>query len=224
MLTTISPQEMKRMEQRFMAETGVSGFTLMERAATHVADAAMPFLWHGAKLLVLAGTGNNGGDGLAAARILLSRFETLRCVIYQLAGRQSAEAAEQAERLQPYADRIDSIEIGNEISPIPEDCACAIDALFGTGLSRAPAGAADMLIHALNQANLPVIAVDIPSGLDGKTGYAPEAGEAVRAALTVTFHRPKDGLYLGDGPDLSGRVIVGISASPRNMTTLPALL
>ena len=69
-----------------MAQTGIAGLTLMERAAAHVADAAMPYLWHGAKLLVLAGTGNNGGDGLAAARILLTRLETLRCVVYPACG------------------------------------------------------------------------------------------------------------------------------------------
>jgi hydroxyethylthiazole kinase-like uncharacterized protein yjeF len=209
MLHTISPQEMKRIERRFMAETGTSGLELMERAATHVADAAMPFLWHGAKLLVLAGTGNNGGDGLAAARMLLTRFETLRCVILQLAGKPSPETEEQTKRLKPFSERLDIIEIGEEIPPIPRDCACAVDALFGTGLSRALSGAARDVVQELNETGLPVIAVDIPSGLDGSAGYPPEGGAAVRADVTVTFHRPKDGLYLGGGLDACGEVIVG---------------
>ena len=68
MLYTISPREMKRIERQFMAEESAASLTLMERAATHVADAVMPFLFQGSKLLVLCGAGNNGGDGLAAAR------------------------------------------------------------------------------------------------------------------------------------------------------------
>ena len=209
MLYTISPSEMKRIERRFMAETGVDGLTLMERAAAHVAGAAMPYLYHGAKLLVLAGTGNNGGDGLAAARILMTRLETLRCVIFQLAGTPSPETAEQRKRLEPFADRLDVVEIGDVVPPVPADCACVIDALFGTGLSRALAGAAREIVQDLNQSKLPIIAVDIPSGLDGSAGYPPEGGIAVRAGVTVTFHRPKEGLYLGDGPDLCGEVTVG---------------
>ena len=206
---TISPREMKRIEQRFMTESGTSGLELMERAAAHVADAAMPFLWHGAKLLVLAGTGNNGGDGLAAARILLTRFETLQCEIIQLSGTLSPEAEEQTRRLKPFSGRVHILKAGDAIPPIPGDCACVIDALFGTGLSRALSGVALEIVQNLNDTGLPVIAVDIPSGLDGSTGYAPEGGAVVRADVTVTFHRPKDGLYLGDGLDACGEVIIG---------------
>lgn len=209
MLYTISPQDMKRIEREYMAQTGVSALALLERAAASVADAAAPYLWHGAKLLVLAGTGNNGGDGLTAARLLLTRFDTLRCVIFQLAGPLTPEAAEQTEKLAPFSDRMHIVLVDEEVPSIPADCACAIDALFGTGLTRALSGAARDIVENLNQSGLPVIAVDIPSGLDGNTGYPPEGGIAVRAAATVTFHRPKDGLYLGDGPDLCGTVIVG---------------
>ncbi len=209
MLYTISPDEMKRIERQFMAEGKASGLTLMERAAEHVADAAMPFLFQGAKLLVLCGTGNNGGDGLAAARILMTRLETLHCVIFQLEGKQSAEAAAQTARLKKFEDRVELSVIGDSAPRIPRDCACAIDALFGTGLSRPLSGAALDMTQDLNRTKLPVIAVDIPSGLDGSSGYPPEGGAAVQADITVTFHRPKDGLFLGDGLDLCGEVRVG---------------
>ncbi len=208
MLYTISPPDMRRIEQEYTARTGVTGLTLMERAAAHVADAAMPYLWHGAKFVVLAGCGNNGGDGLAAARILLTRMETLRCVVIRLAGTPSLETAAQWKRLEPLLGRVDVLEAGEEVPCIPADCACAIDALYGTGLTRALSGAALALVLQLNEAKLPVIAVDIPSGLDGETGYAPNGGAAVCAAVTVTFHRPKHGLYLGDGLDQCGTVIV----------------
>ena len=209
MLYTLSPAQMKRIEQRFMAETKTESLMLMERAAAHVADACMPYLWHGAKLLVLSGTGNNGGDGLAAARMLLERFETLHCLIYQLSGRPTPETLEQAKRLEAFSDRVDMVIVEQTAPPMPQDCACAIDALFGTGLSRPLSGAALTLVQNLNQSDIPVIAVDIPSGLDGASGYAPEGGVAVQADVTVTFHRLKDGMLLGDGPDLCGEIVIG---------------
>ncbi|HPJ02562.1 MAG TPA: NAD(P)H-hydrate dehydratase [Candidatus Limiplasma sp.] len=209
MLYTITPSAMKRIEQRFMEETKTESLTLMERAAGHVADACMPYLWHGAKLLALCGTGNNGGDGLAAARILLSRYETLQCVVYQLAGQQSPETAEQTDRLRAYGNRVEFVTVGETAPTIPADCVCAIDALLGTGLSRPLSGAALALAEELNAGDLPVVAVDIPSGLDGETGYAPQGGTVVQADVTVTFHRPKNGLYLGDGPDFCGEITVG---------------
>ena len=100
---TISPREMKRIEQRFMAESGTSGLELMERAAAHGSRRRDAASLARAKLLVLAGTGNNGGDGLAAARLLLTRFETLQCEIIQLSGKLSPEAAEQTRRLETFS-------------------------------------------------------------------------------------------------------------------------
>ena len=92
---------------------------------------------------------------------------------------------------------------------LPEWTACAVDALFGTGLSRPLEGAARAACEALNalaEAGVPVVAVDIPSGLNGETGQV--MGAAVRACETVTFHRPKPGLYLGQGPDCAGEITV----------------
>ena len=100
-----------------------------------------------------------------------------------------------------------ALEAGVTISP-PGDtlppCDAAVDALFGTGLSRPVEGRAAGIIRQLNESGLPVIAVDIPSGLCGESGRV--LGEAVHAAETVTFHRIKTGLLLRDGPRCAGKV------------------
>lgn len=210
MLYTVTPSEMRRVERRVMDKTGTPSQTLMERAAAHVADAALPYLRGGGTLLVACGTGNNGGDGLAATRLLLSRLPALRATVWRLAGEPTAETAAQWEKLKPFAGRVTTVKPGEPLAA-PAGAALAIDALFGTGLNRPLTGAARAMVQAVNASGLPVVAVDIPSGLSGETGFAPEAEEespVVRADVTVTFHRHKPGLFLGDGPDYCGRVAV----------------
>ena len=106
MLYTILPSDMKRIENRVMEKTGVSALTLMERAAEAVADITAPYLRDGGKLLALCGTGNNGGDAIAAARILLGRYSKLEAVVWQLPGETSAETAAQWEKLALFGRRV----------------------------------------------------------------------------------------------------------------------
>ncbi|MDD3213795.1 MAG: NAD(P)H-hydrate dehydratase [Eubacteriales bacterium] len=209
MLYTILPDEMKRVENRMMAATGTSGMALMERAAEQVADASMLYLSGDGGLLAVCGAGNNGGDGLAAARILMTRLPRLRTTVWQLPGTLSAECAAQKERLSPFEDRLSVVPLDNGVPELPVGTACVIDAMFGTGLNRPLDGAALAAVERLNACNVPVVAVDIPSGLNGATGYPPEGGKAVVCAdITVTFHRLKPGLLLGEGSDVCGRVSV----------------
>lgn len=226
MLYTILPEEMKRVERRMMDATGTPGLTLMEHAATHVAEAAAPHLRGGGKLLVACGTGNNGGDGLAAARLLMARMTALKTVVWKLPGEPSSETTVQWERLAPFKGRLSVLTLENGVPDVPADVTCAIDALFGTGLNRPLEGEARLCVEKLNASGVPVVAVDIPSGLSGATGY-PIAGKggalAVRAEVTVTFHRPKIGLFLGDGLDCCGRVIVGEIGIPAEWDDAPGM-
>jgi len=211
MLRTILPDEMKRVERHFMEATGTPSLELMERAASHVADAALPYLRGGGGLLAACGAGNNGGDGLAAARLLMDRLPELSVTVWKLAGKPSVDTAVQREKLSAYAERVRTVDLTDDAPEVPAGTACVIDAMFGTGLNRPLEGAARAAAEHINASGAPVAAVDIPSGLNGVTGYPPGGdGDAavVRAAATVTFHRPKAGLYLGDGPDVCGRVTV----------------
>lgn len=209
MLRTITPSEMKRVESLVMRETDITGEWLMQNAAAEVAQAVRRLTQQrqGA-VLCLCGTGNNGGDGLAAMRILAQQPDFAgEC--WLLPGTLSPDAQRELDRLlAEAAGRVTVCRAEGPLTP-PAQTACVVDALFGTGLARPLEGAALALCgaaNALHAAGVPVAAVDIPSGLNGETGRV--MGAAVRADETVTFHRPKPGLYLGEGPEYAGRVRV----------------
>ena len=212
MLRTITPSEMKRVETRVMQETILTGEALMQNAAAHVARAVCrQAAGRAGQVVCLCGTGNNGGDGLAAMRILMEENPAFRGECWLLPGRLSADAQRELDRLTEAAGSPPHVAVHRVEGDfaMPEKVACAIDALFGTGLSRPLEGAARTAceaLQALAEAGVPVVAVDIPSGLNGETGQV--MGAAVRACETVTFHRPKPGLYLGQGPDYAGEITV----------------
>jgi hydroxyethylthiazole kinase-like uncharacterized protein yjeF len=145
---------------------------------------------------VVCGVGNNAGDGLAAARHLhrWGRLVSVSCVD---AGRLRGAAAKERDALVKIA-----VEVSDELRI--EGAEFVIDAIFGTGLSRAPEGKFSAWIEAINSSGSRVIAVDVPSGLDADTGlaYAP----TVRAHTTVTLGLAKPGLLDGDGPGVAGEI------------------
>lgn len=197
MNVTITPEEMRLTEQRWMAETGVPGALLMEHAAQGVVQALRRHTGP-ARVIFLCGPGNNGGDGYAAAR--LWQAEGGRAQVLELTDQLRGDAL--------MNRRLALIE-GVSVAPLTADaplegCAAVVDALYGTGLSRELDGTAAQLIRRVNASGLPVVAVDIPSGLDGLTGRV--RGCAVEATETVTFHRIKPGLLLGDSARHTGRI------------------
>lgn len=211
MFKTIEPAEMKRVENRVMDNTSITGEALMQLAAAHVAHAAQKYAADGV-VLCLCGTGNNGGDGMAAMRILAEENASFRGECWVLPGRLSADAVRELERL--AQTNVVIRQIDEMLPPVPETVSCAIDALFGTGLCRPLEGLALEACRLLNQLDAPVLAVDIPSGLSGLSGDV--LGEAVRADVTVTFHRPKPGLYLKNGPDFAGEIVIGDIGIPES--------
>ena len=216
MLRTIAPPEMKRVENAVMAQTSITGEALMQSAAAHVAHAVQKLRRENSGVvLCVCGTGNNGGDGLAAMRILACEDASFMGVCWLLPGQMSADARRELDRLSCEAGSRVAVRVlsKEETIVLPANVDCVIDALFGTGLSRPLDGLAAEVCKAVNACGAPVAAVDIPSGLNGLTGEA--AGEAIRADATVTFHRPKPGLYLRQGPDYAGVVMtvdIGLNA------------
>ena len=204
MLHTISPQDMQEMERAFLDGTRYPSILLMEHAAQAVADRLERYAPKGSRVLFVCGGGNNGGDGCAAARIWMQRGGKADVWLLTSPSKMKGDAGANACLLNVCGANM-TILYG-EAPQIPEGCAAIVDALFGTGLSRALEGTALYAVQRMNESGLPVIAVDIPSGVDGATGQA--LGEAVRAAATVTFHRPKHGHMLFPGRMLSGELIV----------------
>ena len=148
---------------------------------------------------VVCGPGNNGGDGLAAARHLhrWGRLASVSCVDRS---RYSGAAAAQLGALEKSG-----VAVNDDLRF--EGAVIVLDAIFGTGLRRPPEGRYAEWIEAINDSELDIVAVDVPSGLDADNGLA--YSPCVRATTTITFTLPKRGLTLLDGPRVSGEVWVG---------------
>ena len=204
MLRTISPQDMREMELAFMNGTGYPSILLMEHAAQAVADEIAAVAGEGARVLFVCGSGNNGGDGCAAARLWMQRGGKAEVWLLKSPSQMKGDAGVNACLLNSCGAALHVLY--GEAPEIPADCAAIVDALYGTGLNREMSGAALDAVQRMNASPLPVIAVDIPSGVDGETGAA--LGEAVRADVTVTFHRAKHGHMLFPGRALTGRLVV----------------
>jgi len=189
---------MKEMDRLAAERIGAPGILLMENAGAAVARETLALCRERgvARVHVLCGTGNNGGDGFVAARRL--RLEGLE-VTYEIVG--------DADRIR--GDALTNLrilrELGTQPSTMPEG-AVLVDALLGTGTSGAPREPVASAVRRINEAHMPVVAVDIPSGVDGLTGNVP--GEAVRADVTVTLGLPKPGLLLYPGAACVGRLVV----------------
>jgi len=178
----------------FAVAHGVSSLVLMENAGRAVAD-AIAARFKPCAVTVLCGPGNNGGDGFVVARLL----------------DESGFIVRVAHDAQPKGDAAVMSDQwkGTRVALEPEaldGARLVVDALFGAGLSRPLEGAAAHVVEALNE--LPVVAVDIPSGVSGDTGQ-PLGGVYVKAALTVTFFCKKPGHLLMPGRALCGETVVG---------------
>jgi ADP-dependent NAD(P)H-hydrate dehydratase / NAD(P)H-hydrate epimerase len=179
---------------------GVPGYTLMRRAG-EASLRALRTRWPLAmRIAVVAGGGNNGGDGYVVARF--ARAAGLEVVL--LAVTPVSQLRGDARRA---AD--DFLASGGAAVPFEartlQDAEVIVDALLGTGLREPVRPELLAVIAAINAAHKPVLALDLPSGLDGDRGVA--LGDAVRADTTITFVARKCGLYLGDGPEYAGRVL-----------------
>lgn len=179
---------------RAAIDGGIAGIELMGRAA-HAAFGSLQRRWPQARTLcVLCGPGNNGGDGFLVAT--LARGAGMEATVVATGEHSTGDAALARERF---------VREGGRVLPAAPDLPDAdvyVDALFGSGLNRAPAGEAARLIEALNAQKRAVLAIDVPSGLDSDTGVAFEP--CVRAAATACFVGWKCGLFTAQGPDRSG--------------------
>ena len=198
---------------------GVPGGRLMEHAGTAVAAAARALAvasgrWESGPVLVLCGSGNNGGDGFVAARRLAAHGARVAVVLVAAETRpRTADAIRNWDRLAGLKDveRI-HVAVARDVAVLGqgiERAAIVIDALLGTGvrgLLREPARSAVELVNRAREAGVPVLAVDCPTAVDLTSGELSDP--VVRADVTVTFHRPKSGLLARRGAAFAGRVLV----------------
>src|SRR5580658_985911 len=193
------PAEQRALDEWAIGELGRPGIELMERAGTGLADLVEERAL--GRVAVVCGKGNNGGDGLVAARVLRERGREVDVLLLGAPGEYRGDAATNLERLpgpppEPFAARTLA------------GAGAIIDAILGTGFAgeaREPVAGA---IEAINEARerAVIVACDIPSGVDGSSGVV--TGAAVRAHATVTFHAAKPGLWIAPGKQHAGEVHV----------------
>lgn len=188
----VTAEQMRNIDRRATDRFGVPSIVLMENAATAVVDAIFEHYADCERVAIFCGTGQNGGDGFAIARHLENRGVVPIVFVTGDRKRCSGDAATNltvCERLAlPMYDITDSDSLENALVHAG-DADVVVDAIFGTGLSRAPEGVFAETIRSINELGLPVVAVDVPSGINASSAepYDP----SVRAAVTVTFAAPK---------------------------------
>ncbi len=208
-MRVLTLQEIRELDRRTIEETGIPSLVLMENAALAVVEAVGSRYPGARRVGVVAGPGNNGADGLAVARQLDARGYDVQVLFAPGERPPSAECATQRKILSHLGIEVTELADLDSASPLqelePPDL--WIDALFGAGLTRPLTGVYARLVEALNSSAAPILAVDLPSGLDGDRQHS--IGPCIAAATTVTLLAPKPALVLPPACDLAGEVIVG---------------
>lgn len=204
-LPLLSPSQMAEMDRRTIDELGVPGLVLMESAAGACVEVLLsrwPTRARDGGVIVLAGPGNNGGDGLAIARRLVGLGVSADVALVLPEATLGREAKTQLALARAFGVTIhESVDLTDLRTR-----GVLVDALFGTGLGRAIEGGLASVVEAVNSAETPVLSVDIPSGVQGETGQV--AGAAVRADACVTFGAAKIGHFAEPGRALRGALTV----------------
>jgi len=198
--------QVREVDRRAIDELHIPGIVLMENAACSASDAAREMLRGDCigQILILCGGGNNGGDGLAVARHLHNCGASVQIALTIDPSHYKGDALlnwriAEAIKLPIVAATADLIE--------HTDALLIIDAIFGTGLTQAPRPPFDQIAAAVNHSGRPILAIDIPSGLDCDTGIPP--GACIRATRTITFVAEKVGFAHPEARIYTGDILVG---------------
>jgi NAD(P)H-hydrate epimerase len=207
---------MAELDRRTIEELGVNGLVLMEAAAGACVDVIMERYRErlGSGVVVLCGPGNNGGDGLAIGRLLQGLRVSVELLVLQPPGGLGGDAASQLHSaislgMEPRLLDVGAAQMPAAIAEHWSSRGLIVDALFGTGLSRAVEGIGADLVAAMGQARsvgVPILSVDIPSGVHGGSGQP--LGAAVAADLCVSFAAAKTGHFQEPGRSLRGELVV----------------
>ena len=190
---------MREADRHTIEEMGIPSLVLMERAALKTVETMEQENVCMEKMLVVCGSGNNGGDGFAVARLLLIKGKSVSAVLVGNPEHCTEETRKQMEIFQNYGGKVET--------ELPEqEFTAVIDAVFGIGLSREVSGKYAEILKKMNSYKAKKIAVDIPSGIHSTTGEV--MGTAFQADLTVTFAYAKTGMILYPGASYAGKVVV----------------
>ena len=189
----------RELERRALDRMGLTSDELMERAGTAAIESLRRHWPEQRRLLVACGGGNNGGDGYVVARLARQQGFAVQVLALVDIPALAPTAAAAAQRFRDAGGVVQPFAVA-----LPQDVDLIIDALLGTGITRAVEGAFAGAIEQINAMHRPVLALDVPSGLNADSGAI--MGDAVHAARTVTFIALKPGLHTGSGPECAGTV------------------
>jgi hydroxyethylthiazole kinase-like uncharacterized protein yjeF len=217
----VTAAEMRELDRAAIEGRKIPSLRLMENAGEAVVR-AMERLFgplRGKTVAVVVGKGQNGGDGLVVARLLRQHGCKAKLALLAPPSSLKGDAATNLRRFQRGGHRCRTVggapDFEAALTSIFQRSDLLVDAIFGTGLNAPVKGLAASAIRLMNESGRPIIAIDLPSGLDGDTGAI--LGTAITAALTVTLARPKRGLYLGAGPNHVGMIRVADIGIPDNL-------
>jgi NAD(P)H-hydrate epimerase len=195
--------EMRTVDRVTVDEIGLPGAVLMERAGLGAAAEVLQWFPAAQRIAVVCGSGNNGGDGFVAARHLAAAGRQVEVLLVEGESKVRREPRAFLEVLKKLDVPVRRVNVTGWRSAF-DGIDLVIDAMLGTGVSGAPKPPFEAAIRAIGASLLPVVALDIPSGVDASDGTI--EGDAIRADLTVTFHAPKIGLAIAPGRFHAGRV------------------
>ncbi len=219
----LSVNEMRELDRKAIEDYGIPSLLLMENAGRSVAEASLKMLKSrkkGNRVTLVSGKGNNGGDGLVAARHLINSGMLVSVFIiaesekslkgdpginYGMLRKMKADI----QFLKGETWELEALEPAFRASDL------IIDALFGTGLSHNLEDPYYSIVQSINESGRPILSIDIPSGLNGDTGTV--MGIAVRADRTITLACFKSGLLKGKGPQYTGKVEIGYISIPAQL-------
>lgn len=209
-------KKMKKADETAIHGRGIDSLALMERAASALAAAAAERMEKSRLAVVFCGPGNNGGDGVAAARILLEKgwADGVRVFLVGDRGKMTADTRAMEEKLAALGVPVETFE-EETAKGAAGDAGVVIDALFGVGLSRPLYGDALAAVGLMNASGAPIVAADIPSGVSADSGCI--LGDAVRADVTVTFSMAKPGHFAEPGCVCTGELRVEDIGIPEDL-------
>jgi ADP-dependent NAD(P)H-hydrate dehydratase / NAD(P)H-hydrate epimerase len=218
MLRLVAAREMQALDRAAVEERGIPGVALMENAGRGIVAAMERQLGSlsGLSPLVVCGKGNNGGDGFVVTRLLLEKGARPDCILLGKSSELRGDAAANWRRLGHIGLTVVEAESAADARTLFSGRRHIVDAIFGTGLTRAPSGLPADVVRLINASGAHVTSVDLPSGLDSDTGI--QYDPCIRADLTVTMALPKLGLWLYPGRALVGRLEVVDIGTPADLS------
>lgn len=212
--------QMKELDRVAVEKRGMASLTLMENAARAVVRAVKELAGEPKdrrrRAVFFCGAGNNGGDGIAAAYLLMDAGWEVRAVLLGKRYKLTDDAQEMERRLEKRGGKLEDFPSGNaEFATWCLGADVMVDALYGIGLNTTMEGDALLAVHMMNTCSIPVVSVDLASGVEADTGRV--LGAAVDAAVTVTFTLPKPGHYVGKGGLHCGKLVVADIGIPADL-------